>query len=42
MGPAEPEPLFDTDIWLLSQMDLQQVAYIRVVTDLIAWRVAAD
>ena len=39
---TEPNPLFDTDIWLLSHPDLRQVARIRAFTDLIARRVAAD
>jgi DNA-binding transcriptional LysR family regulator len=37
-----PNPLFDTDIWLLSHPDLRQVARIRAFTELITRRVAAD
>ncbi len=37
-----PNPLFDTDVWLLSHPDLRQVTRIRAFTDLIARRVAAD
>ncbi len=39
---ADPNPLFDTDIWLLSHPDLRQVMRIRAFTDLIARRVTAD
>jgi DNA-binding transcriptional LysR family regulator len=33
---AEPEPLFDTDIWLLSHPDLRQVARVRAFLEFIA------
>lgn len=39
---TEPNPLFDTDIWLLSHPDLRQVARIRAFTEFIARCAAAD
>ena len=39
---TEPNPLFDTDIWLLSHPDFRQVARILAFTDFIARCAAAD
>jgi len=39
---TEPNPLFDTDIWLLSHPDLRQVARIRAFCDFIARCASAD
>lgn len=37
-----PEPLFDTDIWLLGHPDLRRVARVRAVMDFIVQCAAAD
>ena len=39
---TEPEPLFDTDIWLLGHPDLRQVARVRAFMDFITQRAATD
>ncbi|HRD66019.1 MAG TPA: LysR family transcriptional regulator [Candidatus Competibacter sp.] len=39
---TEPNPQFDTDIWLLSHPDLRQVARIRVFNDFIVSHAKAD
>ncbi|MBK8185517.1 MAG: LysR family transcriptional regulator [Candidatus Competibacteraceae bacterium] len=39
---TEPEPLFDTDIWLLGHPDLRQVARVRAVMAFITECAAAD
>ncbi|MBL8250870.1 MAG: LysR family transcriptional regulator [Candidatus Competibacter sp.] len=39
---TEPEPLFDTDIWLLGHPDLRQVARVRAVMDFIVQCATAD
>lgn len=39
---TEPEPLFDTDLWLLSHPDLRQVARVRAFTEFITQCAKAD
>ncbi|MBK8507574.1 MAG: LysR family transcriptional regulator [Candidatus Competibacteraceae bacterium] len=39
---TEPEPLFDTDIWLLGHPDLRQVARVRAIMDFIVQCASAD
>lgn len=39
---TEPEPLFDTDIWLLSHPDLRQVARVRAFMEFITQCAKAD
>lgn len=42
MRLTEPDPLFDTDIWLLSHPNLRQVARIRAFTDFVSRCAATD
>jgi DNA-binding transcriptional LysR family regulator len=39
---TEPDPLFDTDIWLLGHPDLRQVARVRAFMEFIRQRAIAD